>query len=201
KTPENDDRKEYVSLILAEVARLGRIVDDLLHFARPRESRYEQIDANRIIEDVLLLHSEDFTARRITVRKRLSKLPPIRADRDKFTQVIVNVILNARDAMPEGGELLVTSGGITRERDRRGIAIFQFRDTGQGIPEDVLAHVFEPFFTTKPSGVGLGLAICKAIIEEHGGMVSIVTDRDGNSQYRTVVSLEIPITEEKQPAE
>jgi len=198
KTPENDERREYVNLILAEVARLGRIVDDLLHFARPRESRYEQIDANRIIEDVLLLHSEDFTGRGIVIRKRLSKLPLIRADRDKFIQVVVTIILNARDAMPNGGELLVTSGGITREPDHRGVAVFQFRDTGQGISDTVLTHVFEPFFTTKPTGVGLGLPVCKAIIEEHGGAVSVTAHPDGNSRYRTVISVELPLAEERQ---
>ncbi len=196
KTPEHDDQKEYVNLILAEVARLGRIVDDLLHFARPREFRYEHIDANQTIENTLLLHAEDFTARGIIIRKRLSKLPPIRADRDKFIQVIVNIILNARDAMPEGGELLITSGGITREPNRCGIVIFQFCDTGPGIPDDILSHVFEPFFTTKPTGVGLGLAICKAIVEEHGGSIYVATNLEENTRYRTVISVEMPVRRE-----
>lgn len=200
KTPGGDERKEYVNLILAEVGRLGRIVDDLLHFARPREARCEIIDANRLVEDVLLLHSEELSLRGIIVRKRLSKIPPILADPDKFTQVIVNVLLNARDAMPEGGELLVTSGGIILDGGR-GIAAFQFSDTGPGIPEAVLAHVFEPFFTTKPTGVGLGLAICKSIMEEHGGSISIVPSADETSRYRTVVSVELPITGERQNPE
>ncbi len=197
RTPEHDERKEYVNLILAEVARLGRIVEDLLHFARPRELRFELIDANRLIEDVLTLHAEDFAARGITVRKRLSKLPPVRADRDKFIQILVNIILNARDAMPEGGQVLITSGGITREPQRRSFAVFQFRDTGPGIPDDILNHIFEPFFTTKPTGVGLGLAICKAILEEHGGAISVVSSHDDSSAYRTLVSVEIPIIEDR----
>ncbi len=197
RTPENDERKEYVHLILAEVGRLGRIVDDLLHFARPRELRHEPVDVNQVIQDTLLLHSEDFTARGVTVRKRLSKLPPVRVDRDKFIQVIVNVILNARDAMPEGGELLVTSGGITTDPPRRNLLILQFRDTGPGIPDEVLHHVFEPFFTTKPTGVGLGLPICKSIVEEHGGSIAISSGREPGNPYRTVVTIEIPMTEER----
>lgn len=197
KTPENDDRKEYVNLILAEVGRLGRIVDDLLHFARPREYRYEYVDANKMIQDTLLLHSADFSSRGIIVRKRLSKLPPIRADRDKFTQVIVNIILNARDAMPDGGELLVTSGGISSEPERRNFVIFQFRDTGPGIPGEVLRHVFEPFYTTRSTGVGLGLPICKAIIEEHGGTISVSSNRGDDSPYRAVVTVQMPMTDEK----
>jgi signal transduction histidine kinase len=148
------------------------------------------------VEDVLLLHSEDFAARGITIRKRLSKLPPIMVDRDKITQVVVNIILNARDAMPEGGQFLITSGWVTSEPGRRDSVIFQFRDTGSGIPEDVLAHVFEPFFTTKPTGVGLGLPTCKAIVEEHGGSVSIHSSDGGESAYRTVVTVELPVTEQ-----
>jgi signal transduction histidine kinase len=196
RTPEKDERREYVHLILAEIGRLGRIVDDLLQFARPREPHYEALDANQVVEDILLLHSEDFAARGITVRKRLSKLPPIRADRDKFTQVVVNIITNARDAMPEGGQLLITSGWVRSEPERRDSVIFQFRDTGPGIPEDVLAHVFEPFFTTKPTGVGLGLSICRAIVEEHGGSVSIQSSGGGDGIYRTVVTVELPVSEQ-----
>lgn len=196
RTPENDERMEYVHLILAEIGRLGRIVEDLLQFARPRESRYEALDANQVVEHVLLLHSEDFASRGITVRKRLSKLPPVRADRDKLTQVVVNIILNARDAMPGGGQLLITSGWVTSGPGRRDSVIFQFRDTGPGIPEEVLVSVFEPFFTTKPTGVGLGLPICRAIVEEHGGAVSIHSSDGGESAYRTVVTVELPVSEQ-----
>ncbi len=195
RTAESDERREYVSLILAEVGRLGRIVDDLLHFARPRESRFDFIDANQVVQDALVLHSEDFSSRGIVFRKRLSKLPPIHADRDKFTQIVVNLILNARDAMTEGGELLITSGWVRSEPDRRDSVVFQFRDTGPGIPREVLAHIFEPFFTTRPTGVGLGLPICRAIAEEHGGSVDVRSEDGAEDTYRTTVTLELPVGE------
>jgi signal transduction histidine kinase len=193
KTSEQDERREYVQLILAEIGRLGRIVEDLLQFSRPRESRFEMLDANQAAEDVLLLHSEDFAARGITVRKRLSKLPPIRADRDKLTQLFVNILLNARDAMTGGGQILITSGWVTAGPGGRDTVIFQFRDSGPGIPGAVLDHVFEPFFTTRPTGVGLGLSICKSIAEEHGGAIAIHSTEEGEGPYRTVVTVELPI--------
>lgn len=195
KTAEHDERREYVSLILAEVGRLGRIVDDLLHFARPKASQFDFIDANQVVQDALTLHSEDFFSRGIVFRKRLSKLPPIRADRDKFTQIVVNILLNARDAMPDGGELLITSGWVRSESEGRDSVVFQFRDTGPGIPDDVRTHIFEPFFTTKPTGVGLGLPICRAIAEEHGGSVDVRSGDETEDTYRTTVTLELPVGE------
>ncbi len=195
RTAEHDERREYVSLILAEVGRLGRIVDDLLHFARPKASQFDFIDANQVVQDALTLHSEDFFSRGIVFRKRLSKLPPIRADRDKFTQIVVNILLNARDAMPDGGELLITSGWVRSESEGRDSVVFQFRDTGPGIPDDVRTHIFEPFFTTKPTGVGLGLPICRAIAEEHGGSVDVRSGDETEDTYRTTVTLELPVGE------
>ena len=197
KTGDNDERKQYVNLILEEVERLGKIVDDLIHFAKPKVLQYNFIDANKIIEDSILLHSEDFSQKKITIRKRLSKLPIIMADGDKFKQVVVNVLLNAMDAMPDGGELLVSSSVTLNEQIDKEVATFQFKDTGHGIPDDILAHVFEPFYTTKPDGVGLGLAVCKSIIEQHGGSISIQSGKQKNDSSGTLILLEIPINGNK----
>jgi len=197
KTGDNDERKQYVNLILEEVERLGKIVDDLIHFAKPKVLQYNFIDANKIIEDSILLHSEDFSQKKITVRKRLSKLPVIMADGDKFKQVVVNVILNAMDAMPDGGELLVSSSVTLKEEIDKEVATFQFKDTGHGIQDDVLTHVFEPFYTTKPDGVGLGLAVCKSIIEQHGGSIAIQSGKQKNDFSGTLIILEIPINGNK----
>ncbi|HDY89648.1 MAG TPA: GAF domain-containing protein [bacterium] len=103
KTKDTDERKQYVNLIIDEVERLGKIVDDLIHFAKPKALHFDYIDANEVIEDSLLLHSEDLSYKGILIRKRLSKLPLIMADKDKFKQVVVNIMLNSMDAMPDGG--------------------------------------------------------------------------------------------------
>jgi len=192
KTGGKDELGEYVSLILEEIERLDRIVEDLLHFARPGELRLEDVDINKLIQDALFLHSEDLHVRNIVIRKRLSKLPNIRADKDKMKQVVINLILNARDAMPEGGELLVSSGVITNEPKGRDMVTLQFKDNGCGIPEDVLPHIFEPFFTTRADGVGLGLAVCKTIIEEHKGRIFITSCHENVDINGSVVTVEIP---------
>lgn len=197
KTSDNDERKQYVHLILEEVERLGEIVEDLIHFAKPKLLQYELIDANKIIEDSILLHMEDFTQKGITVRKRLSKLPLLEADRDKFKQVIVNIILNAMDAMPDSGELLISSSVTINEEIGKEVATFQFKDTGKGIPDNILANVFEPFFTTKSEGVGLGLAVCKSIIQQHEGSISIQSNKNNTDSTGTLIIFEIPINSNK----
>ncbi|MFC1528656.1 ATP-binding protein [Candidatus Latescibacterota bacterium] len=196
KTDDNDERSQYIHLILDEVERLGRIIEDLLHFARPRKLNYELIDPTRIIEDSLLLVSQDILHRGIKLHKRLSKLPLITADSDKFKQVVVNIILNALDAMPDGGKLFVSSGVIRDENNGIDFTTFQFKDTGYGISGDVLEHVFEPFYTTKPTGVGLGLSVCKVIVEEHGGSISVSSDSDCDLRG-TTVTIEIPVNEQQ----
>jgi len=194
KTLPSDERRQYINLILDEVGRLGRIVDDLLLFAHPRTLKYTTVDANRIIEDTLLLISTRLESSEIKTHNRLSKLPFIRADDDKYTQVIVNILLNALDAMPDGGDLFVSSSVVRRDPDGAEFAVFQFRDTGTGIDDDVLRQVYEPFYTTKASGVGLGLAVCKTIVEEHGGSISILS-RSTKEDHGTLVTVEFPVSE------
>ena len=193
KTDSRDKRKEYVELILEEIERLDRIVEDLLQFAKPARLRFESVEINRVIDDVLLLHSEDLKSRGIVVRKRLSKLPPCIIDRDKFKQVLVNILMNASEAMREGGELLVSSGVFTQEPEYRDIVSMQFKDNGCGILAESIDHIFEPFYTTKADGVGLGLAICKTIIEKHHGCIHIESSNDNNKATGTVVTVEIPV--------
>lgn len=190
KTNSQDERFQYVNLIIDEVDRLGKIVDDLILFAKPRALRYEVLNANEIIEDMLLLHSGEISQKKITIRKRLSKIPSVTADKDKLKQVFVNIILNAIESMPDGGELFVSSG-VTMNITNTEVTSFQFRDTGQGIPETVLEHVFEPFYTTKPDGVGLGLAICKSIIDQHNGSITVQSGQNGN-YGGTLITIEIP---------
>jgi signal transduction histidine kinase len=201
KTGIHDERRQYVNLIMEEVDRLGGIVEDLLHFAKPRALRYEYMNANDVIEDMLLLYSEEFSKCGISVRKRLSKLPNILADKDKFKQVIVNVIINAIEAMQEGGELFVSSSFTVSQNGRHEIAIFQFRDTGSGIPKDIIAHVIEPFYTTKPNGVGLGLAVCKTITEQHGGSISVISENESTdfAPSGTTITLKFPIMPAENP--
>jgi len=197
KTKDGDERKQYISLIIEEIDRLSTILDDLLHFAKPRALRYDVFDANQVIEDSLVLLSEDLTQKGIIVRKRLSVLPHIMADRDRLKQVVVNILLNSMDATPADGEIIISSSVTISDGEDREMVAFQFKDSGQGISNDVLMHIFEPFYTTKPNGVGLGLVVCKTIIEQHRGTISIHSNTQNGVFNGTLVTIKIPIMNEK----
>ena len=155
---------ESVPIMLAEIARLEVIIDDLLTFAGPTHLACEAGDLNAVIRGVL-----DFMARQlghsgIAVRRELDEgLASVRLDPRRIRQVVLNLVLNAAEAMPEGGTL------TARTRASADAAIAEFDDTGHGVPPDVAPRIFEPFFSTKRGGSGLGLGVSRTIIEAHGG--------------------------------
>ena len=159
--------EESVNVMLGEIARLEVIIDDLLTFARPTALKAEPSDLNAVIAGVL-----DFMARQldhagIEVRRELAEtLPAAPLDAQRVRQVVLNLVLNAAEAMPNGGTLVAR----TRATDREAVA--EFDDTGHGIAPDVAAKVFEPFFTTKRGGSGLGLGVSRTLIEAHGGTLT-----------------------------
>ena len=158
---------ESVNVMLAEIARLEVIIDDLLTFARPTALKAAPGDLNGVIGEVL-----DFMARQlehagIAVRRELAEdLSPASLDPQRIRQVVLNLVLNAAEAMPGGGTLVV------RTRASDGEVVAEFDDTGHGIPPELAQKVFEPFFTTKPGGSGLGLGVSRTIIEAHGGTLA-----------------------------
>ncbi|HEY7679728.1 MAG TPA: ATP-binding protein, partial [Terriglobia bacterium] len=144
-------------------------VNGLLNLARPAQSDAGPVDLHAVIGDVLSLLEHQLRNGRIQVRKELAPVAPVvQGTEYKLQQVFLNLFLNAKDAMPEGGQLRVTSWA---EDSRVRIEI---RDTGVGIPPEDLRRIYDPFFTTKGPGrgTGLGLAICYGIIHEHAGKIS-----------------------------
>jgi two-component system, NtrC family, sensor kinase len=164
KTPEGDPRRGPLQDISRETVRCQRLVAELLHFARPKRAERAPHDLNRLVEETLsLVHSEAKT-RGVRVESLLQAgLPPVAMDRDQMKQVFLNILLNACQAMPDGGDLRVRSF-----RDGTDVAV-EVRDSGHGIPPENIDKIFDPFFTTKERGTGLGLALSYAIVEQHGG--------------------------------
>ena len=160
------DAAESAEVMLAEVARLEVIIDDLLTFARPTEPRLEAGDVNAVIGEVL-----DFMARQLehagvaVGRDLADDLPPVPLDPQRVRQVVLNLVLNAAEAMPNGGTL------TARTRAGGGAVVAEIEDTGGGIAPEVAGRIFEPFFTTKRGGSGLGLGVSRTIIEAHGGTI------------------------------
>jgi signal transduction histidine kinase len=168
--PPDDPRREDLQTVVDETLRCRRIVKGLLDFARQTKPQKQKLDINKVAEDVITLVRNQASFQNITIRADLnSSIPKVLADADQMRQVVLNIILNAADAMPQGGEIRVSSllNPITSQ------VMLRISDTGPGIPVEIQDKLFEPFFTTKTTGTGLGLAIAYGIMERHRGALSI----------------------------
>ena len=187
---KDDPRCEDVELIVNEANRAKEIVQGLLSFARETKLRPGPVNVNDLIEDVLGLVANQSLFHNIKIKKSLFQgLPTIVADETQLKQVFLNIILNAAQAMEGTGKLSITT---TTERKQIKVKI---RDTGPGIPPEVVKNIFSPFFTTKEKGTGLGLAISYGIVERHSGKIDVDTELGKGSTF--VVSLPISTGEEQ----
>ena len=175
------DRKVLSSLV-NEIDRLDRIIQEIINRARPGELQKQWGDPNRQVKEVITIARESLSTQKIHIEQKLAEHPPqIHADHEKIKQVLWNLILNAKEAMPKGGRLILNTG-IT---DNQFLKI-SIEDSGQGIPEGEVETLFQPFFTTKPEGVGLGLTMSRKIIKQHGGKL-ILENRPGGGTRATIV--------------
>lgn len=180
RTPPEDRRRAHVSEILRESLRCQRLVGDLLDFAKPKEPRRSLVVLPQMIAETLSLVGAQARGSNIRIEPAIEPaLPPLFADADQVKQLLLNLFLNACQAMPEGGVLRVEASARGRNAEVRVI------DTGHGIPGHQLKDVFNPFFTTKEDGAGLGLALCHSIAEGHGGSID-AESREGRGAAFTV---------------
>ena len=164
------DMREKLDLIQDQVQRITRVTRDLTDFARARPAAKTTVAITEVIDAALRLAEFDSTFQRLTITKNHGEdLPSILADADQLQQVFLNIFLNARDAMPAGGEL-----GISTKTHNNEIHV-EISDTGVGVESQNAKQVFDPFFTTKPAGkgTGLGLAVCYGIVTAHGGRLEL----------------------------
>ena len=167
--------------ISEDTFRCKRIIDDLRDFSRRHDLELAPSDLNRLVEDALGLISHQEVFSRITiVREFGSHMPAVPCDSARMEQVLANVLVNALQAMPQGGSLSV---GTALRSDFAEISI---HDTGPGIPNEIRSRIFDPFFTTKPQGTGLGLSIVYRIMEAHGGKVELESVTQGHAQEGTL---------------
>jgi signal transduction histidine kinase len=167
-TPPEDPRREELEIIVGEVARLERLIDEVLGFSRISRICFESLDLNAEIASLLLTLQEDLEHRGITQELKTDEEHlAITGDAAQLRQAILNLVVNAMEAMPEGGRLTVST---RRQGDDVHIAV---SDTGPGIRPEDRERLFAPFFTTKVSGTGLGLVIVSQVVENHRGSVDI----------------------------
>lgn len=191
----SDSRRAEIDMIFHEAKRMDRIVNQIVEYARTRELVLIQFALSDLINDILKLLNGPLHAKYLKVRTSISQgADHLHADRDQIEQVLINVIDNAIDASPKGGLSMEIAAYKLLHQDQPGIMI-QVRDAGKGIPSDALSRVFEPFFTSgKRNGTGLGMAICKNIIDRHRGYIHM-TSAVGEG---TVVSIWLPSSQDVQ---
>jgi signal transduction histidine kinase len=165
KTDSPDVWRRYIAKMDSEIDRQSKIINDLLFFSRNRPRTLTQVDLNAVLSEVLMRTSMPES---VQVREELqADLPELRADADQLQQVFINLIVNAVQAMAEGGTLTV----VTRSTEHH--VEVEVADTGAGISEENQARLFQPFFTTKERGIGLGLSVSHSIVEAHRGSITV----------------------------
>jgi PAS domain S-box-containing protein len=166
-----EDVAEDLRVIHRHAQRVARIAQGLLSFARSPSDQPGRIDLNHVVEETLLLVEKMLVKDGARIRRSLaSGLPPIWGDANALQQVVMNLLTNARDAVKGDGEIWIETSAV---RESSGDVQLVVRDTGGGIPPEVLPKIFDPFFTTKAEGTGLGLSISYGIVRDHQGMVDV----------------------------
>jgi signal transduction histidine kinase len=196
--PEADPRKEIMHEILTQVHRLDRTVQDLLAFARPGKPDVEPCDIHQVLDRVLILLTENPEAKQMrVVRAYQPGLPRVHGDGKQLRQVFLNLILNAVQAMPAGGQITLRtavhngSGAGGAETSAPGPMVeVAVTDTGSGIPPNILKDLFTPFVTTKRRGTGLGLSVSRRIVEDHGGWITAESPAGQGATFRVFLPLE-----------
>jgi PAS domain S-box-containing protein len=182
-----------------ELERTSRIIRNLLDFSRQSEPNVRPVDLNKVVEAALLLVGHQISLENIKLEKKLdTQIPLVLADFDQIQQVLMNIILNATQAMPDGGNLTITTSvaeGIRIGESSKNTVRIDIKDTGVGIPQENLSKLFTPFFTTKDKGkgVGLGLPVVHGIIERHNGKIEV----DSAPNAGTTFSIYLEVMDEK----
>jgi PAS domain S-box-containing protein len=185
---------EDLKVLHRNAQRVARIAQGLLSFARQSSGERAPVDLNHLVEETLSLIEKQFVASGITIERGLAPvLPPVLGDSNALQQVVLNLLTNARDALESGGAIAVETKAVP---GRPGGARLTVRDTGTGIPPEILPRIFDPFFTTKSDGTGLGLSISYGIVRDHQGTVD-VQSRPG--QGTTFVLTFPAIAEDRRP--
>ena len=194
-------RMQALEKILKGSQRAATIISSMLGFARDHSSRRERTDLVALVDEVLILTEKDLSKHHVQVEKKFQGRPHAPVIRGQIEQILINLVINARQAMPRGGRLAIE----VRDNPRTSMAEISVCDTGVGIPPEQLRLIFEPFYTTKEpdneghGGSGLGLSVCRQIIEQHHGRIRVESVVGKGSKF--TVKLPLQTTGETAPAE
>ena len=195
--PSSDDssRTQALEKILKGGHRAATIISSMLGFARNNSTQRETVDIARLVEEILVLADKDLRKHQVQVETRFHSRPQAPVVPGQIEQILLNLIINARQAMPRGGRLVLD----VRENARTHMAEVRISDTGVGIPPEQLRLIFEPFYTTKEpdenghGGTGLGLSVCRQIIEQHHGRIRVESAVGKGSTF----TVKLPVNSEQ----
>jgi signal transduction histidine kinase len=196
KKSDDEELCRNLGMMSDEITRLDGLVRDFLEFSRPRALNIEPIQISALLDETLDLVGHRYEGGQINlVRKYSAEIPPIMGDWKQLKQIFINLMNNAAEAMPEGGEIRVLASYV-HDIDARPMVLVRVQDTGSGIAENIQQRLFEPFFTTKECGTGLGLCIAAGIMTRHGGRLVL----ESSNERGTTFAVWIPAVDGKQDA-
>jgi two-component system sensor histidine kinase HydH len=186
--PAGQRQAECLDIIGRECQRLNRLLTNFLDFARPRPPHYQTVEPGKLLDSVMELAAHAIGGKPITLRKEVpAELTSMECDPELLKQVLLNLIINAFQAMPDRGEVVLSARAAGEK------LLIQVRDEGCGIREEDRDRIYDPFFTTKENGTGLGLPVAHQIVEQHGGMLTA----EANSAKGMIFSVLLPLRHEK----
>ena len=189
----NPQQREDFQVISEEVVHIDSLVQSFLEFSRPPKLRMQMISPSEIVDLALKLMTHRLESYQVSVQvERHERLPVVQADPDRLKEVLVNIMVNACEAMKGGGAIVIREEE-TLDASLGQVAVVRIRDNGPSIEEGLRARIFEPFFTTKEEGSGLGLSIAVRIVEEHGGRLNLESRKGQGAEF----SLILPVTASK----
>jgi two-component system, NtrC family, sensor kinase len=183
-----DQLLHYVEMVDHSAWRCARLIQTLRTYAHPETAQKTATDLNQLIQDALNLVTHQFRRQfHVTIEADLAPdVPPLFCDTNQVIQVLINLLLNARDALPSDGGVIQVASRFLRAETAVSFAV---RDSGVGIAPEIMEQIFDPFFTTKPpgEGTGLGLAIAAAIVEQHHGRLEVANNPGGGATFTVVL--------------
>jgi signal transduction histidine kinase len=189
--------KEVLSKVIEQIRNIELMMKNLINYARPVAAQPVRFNVNKILEKTIYFIEKhpSFTSgdpRKRLIRELDETLPEIVGDPQQLQQVFLNLLLNAADAVPDGGAITVRT---VHDKEAKTVSVV-LRDTGKGIPAELMEKIFQPFFTTKGKGTGLGLAVSKRIVEEHGGGIAVSNNVSGGATF----AITLPVKAEERLA-
>jgi len=181
--------KEHLSLSQEGIGQMEKFIKELLNFTRVSELNLDRFSMKKILDESVKMISDSLELKKIQLKKNYQKgLPQVLVDGDKMRQVFLNILRNASEAVDDGGKISIVLSFLKEQEE--GMIRVEISDNGCGIPEKDRDIIFEPFYTTKPSGIGLGLANARKIIEQHVGSIRIEKNRKKGSSFEILIPIE-----------